>query len=70
MARASGFSIYGPQAFLSSRSVSSLSILCYQLGALASKTILIFPRSFFVEVIFKQWILVLAPAMLLIFFFL
>lgn len=69
MLRVSGFSLYGPQSFLSSRVLSSIVILCYQVGSLASRSILIFPKSFYLEIVFKKWLLVLAPAMLVIFFF-
>lgn len=70
MSRSSGFSIFGPQAYLSSKTISSIAILCYQLGSLTSKSILIFSRAFYLEIALKQWLLALAPSMLLLVFFL
>lgn len=69
MSRASGFYIFGPQSFLSSKTVSSIAILCFQLGSLVSKGVLVFPRTFFLELAFKKWLLALAPLVLVVVFF-
>lgn len=70
MSRVSGFSLFGSQAYLSSKTTASIAIFCFQLGSLVSKSILIFPRTFYLEIALKQWLLALAPAMLILIFFL
>ena len=44
-------------------------LLCYQLGMLKAKTIVLFSRNFYVELLFKEWLLVLCPAIFVLILF-
>ena len=62
------FRLLNFSSFLAKKASSTMSILCLQLSTLVNKDIVVFSRSFFLELFFKNWLIFAVPLTVVFFF--
>jgi len=60
------FYLFSLTTYLSKRASAAMSLFIFQLSSLVQKNIVVFDRAFFVELLFKRWLIV--SSVIIIFF--